>query len=135
VFDGEVVPSRVLGNLSPSDGAPCVVVRVVWPRTQSVVLRNREVPLCPKEAVKNRSKPEGSIAVGYVYDDALRFCTEYLQEFQYTSRRIWDADEEDRDTKEVLQGTGKDVLLSDADLYNIHDSVIHNKDCTVELLQ
>lgn len=87
-----------------------------------------------KKLVRNKSKPEGSIAVGYAYDDALGFCTEYLQEFEHTSRRIWDAEEEDRDTKEVLEGTGKDVLLSESNLYNIHDYVIHNKECTAELL-
>ena len=71
----------------------------------------------------------------YAYGDALGFCTEYLQDFEHTSRRIWDADEEDRDTKEVLEGSGRDVTFTDADLYNIHDYVIHNEECTAELLQ
>jgi hypothetical protein len=48
---------------------------------------------------------------------------------------MWDADEEDRDTKEVLEGSGKDVVFSDADLYNIHDYINHNKECKSELLE
>jgi hypothetical protein len=87
-----------------------------------------------KKQVRNKSKPEGSMAVGYAYDDALGFCTKYLQDFEHTSRRTWDADKEDRDTKEVLEGSGTDVVFSDSELFNIHDYVIHNEECTSELL-
>jgi hypothetical protein len=80
-----------------------------------------------KKLVRNKSKLEGSIVVEYAYGDALGFCTEYLQYFEHTSRRIWDANEEDRDTKEVLEGNGRDVTFTDVDLYNIHDYIIHNE--------
>ena len=88
-----------------------------------------------KRHIRNKSKPEDSMAVGYAYDDVLGFCTEYLQDFEHSSHRMWDANEEDRDTKEVLEGSGKDVVFSDADLYNIHDYVNYNKECTSELLE
>lgn len=74
------------------------------------------------------------MAVEYAYDDALGFCTEYLQDFEHTSRRMWDVEEEDRDTKEVLEGVSKDIVFTDAELYSIHDFVIHNEECTVDLL-
>jgi hypothetical protein len=31
-----------------------------------------------KRHIRNKSKPEDSMVVGYAYDDALGFCTEYL---------------------------------------------------------
>ena len=44
--------------------------------------------------VRNRFLPEGSMAEGYIVDEALRLCTEYLQGYPYTRRRVWDDEEE-----------------------------------------
>ena len=116
MFNGEVVSSRLLGYFSTSDGALSATAQAVHTRWCYGIEKYLYIL---KKIVRNESKPEGSIPVGYAYDNALGFCTEYLLDFQHTSCRIWNA-EEDRDTKEVLEETGKDVLF----LYNMQTYTI-----------
>jgi hypothetical protein len=41
--------------------------------------------------VRDKARPEASMASGYAIDEALGFCTEYLAQYEHSSRRIWDA--------------------------------------------
>jgi hypothetical protein len=43
--------------------------------------------------VKNKVRPEGNMVEGYTIKEALRFCTEYLQNFTTTKQKIWDEKE------------------------------------------
>jgi hypothetical protein len=43
-----------------------------------------------KECVRNKVRPKGSMVEGYTIEEALRFCTKYLQDFIATKRRVRD---------------------------------------------
>jgi hypothetical protein len=43
-----------------------------------------------KHYVHNRAKPEGYMAMGYMCDEALGFCTEYLSLYEHTRKRMWE---------------------------------------------
>lgn len=59
-----------------------------------------------KSFVRNRAQPEASMAKGYVAEEALGFCTEYLNLHQYTKRHIWEAEEEESQRASVVEGGG-----------------------------
>ena len=44
--------------------------------------------------VRDRSKPEASMATGYNVDEALGFCTKYFKFYPHSKRRMWDEEEE-----------------------------------------
>ena len=46
------------------------------------------------------------MAEGYAMSETLGYCTEYMQRFQGTRRRVWDDKEEQRMVDEVVQGSG-----------------------------
>ena len=43
-----------------------------------------------KDFVRTKARPEGSMAEGYMMDDTLGFCTEYMTRLTATRRRVWD---------------------------------------------
>ena len=57
-----------------------------------------------KGFVRNKARPEGGMAEGYAIQEALGFCTEYMQEFQSTRRRVWDSKEDVGVVDEVPEG-------------------------------
>ena len=62
--------------------------------------------------VRNMARPEACMAEGYVKDECLGFITKYVQRFEVVDHRVWDADEEYGDAKEVLEGAGAKYLMS-----------------------
>jgi hypothetical protein len=52
-------------------------------------------------------KPKGNIIEGYIFDEALGLCTKYMERFGATRKCVWDAYEEERVAKEVLEGISK----------------------------
>ncbi len=54
---------------------------------------------------------------GYALEEALGFCTNYLQDFTATSWRVWDEKEDPCMNDEMLEGNGKAQLL----IANLHD--------------
>lgn len=60
-----------------------------------------------KGYVRQRAQPEGSMTRGYIMEEALEFCTEYMQNCTVTSRRVWDDKKEPSTNDEVLQGKGR----------------------------
>ena len=56
-----------------------------------------------KDYVRTLAHPEGSIAEGYQNEDALGFCTEYMQEYRGTAQRVWDAEEDPIMNDEVIR--------------------------------
>ena len=79
-----------------------------------------------KGYVRQRAQPEGSMARGYIMEEALGFCTEYMQNCTVTSRRVWDDKEEPSTNDEVLQGKGRRRVLSPQLQQWIHEFVLNN---------
>ncbi len=52
---------------------------------------------------------ERSMAIGYAIEEALGFCTSYVQQLKSTRRRVWDDLEEPTMHDEMLEGM--DVLV------------------------
>lgn len=79
-----------------------------------------------KGFVRNLAKPEGSIAQGYQVEQALGFITEYMSEYNVTTRRVWDDKEEPSMVDEILEGKGKPKLLSEDLRSAMHEFVLDN---------
>ncbi len=76
--------------------------------------------------MKNKAKLEGCMASKYMYDEALRFTTEYLALYPHTRRRIWDANKKEANVSEMLSGNGASKMLSSMEMDMIHEHVITN---------
>ena len=83
-----------------------------------------------KSHVKNRARPEASIAHGYLLDETMGFATLYMHGFDVVRRRVWDADREDCEEFEVLEGASTEVLLSRAERDAAHKYVLRNSTLT-----
>lgn len=79
-----------------------------------------------KSFVRNKARPEASMANGYAAKEALGFCTEYLKLSKYTHRHVWDSAEEESMRASVVEGTGRVHRLSEVELDTVHAYVIHN---------
>jgi hypothetical protein len=56
-----------------------------------------------KDYVRTYSHPEGSIAEGYLMDDTLGFCTEYIHQYRGATHRVWDAEKDAIMNDEILR--------------------------------
>lgn len=83
-----------------------------------------------KNHVKNRARPEASIAHGHLLDETMGFATSYMHGYDVVRRRVWDADPEDSAEFEVLEGASKDVFLTRAQRDQAHKYVIRNSTLT-----
>lgn len=93
-----------------------------------------------KDYVRNPSKPEGSIAEGYIVDECMSFCSLYLKDTETRRNRF--GRNTDAGGREVLgglsifgaggrslgKGDGEVVLLDEKELNLAHACVLHN--CT-----
>jgi hypothetical protein len=52
-------------------------------------------------------KPKGNIIEGYIFDEALGLCIEYMERFGAKRKCVWDTYEEERVAMEVLEGISK----------------------------
>lgn len=85
--------------------------------------------------VRDTSKPEAGMASGYAIDEALGFCTEYFSLYSHRRRRIWDPEQELRDSGEVLLGKAKQYYLPASEIAQVHDYVLRHSVHTAELLR
>ena len=60
-----------------------------------------------KNFVRNLAHPEGSTAQGYQVKEALGFITEYITEYDATTRRFWNSEEDLTMVDEILQDKRK----------------------------
>jgi hypothetical protein len=67
-----------------------------------------------KAYVRNMARPKASMVEGYLKDKCIGFVTEYRQRFDVVQQRVWDADEEYGDAKEVLEGAGRPYVMTPA---------------------
>ncbi len=72
------------------------------------------------------ARPEGSMAKGYVLEETLKFVTEYLEEFEHVSKRVWDEEEEEGVFGKVLEGAPTKFVLSPILWDLAHDYVLTN---------
>lgn len=86
-----------------------------------------------KSHVRNMARPEACMAEGYLKDECIGFVTEYLQSFEATDRRVWDADEEYGDAEDVLQGAGKPYVMTVVLRDLAHRYVLSNVSCMQQL--
>jgi hypothetical protein len=68
-------------------------------------------------------------------DESLGFFTEYFSLYAHTKRRIWDLDQEVKDTCELLQGKAKYRVLTRIQMNQIHEYVASHSIYTAELLR
>ncbi len=85
-----------------------------------------------KRFVRNRARLEGNVVEGYVLQEALRFCTNYLQNFTATSRRVWDEIKNPCMNDEMFQGNGEAQLLTTNLRDMAHSFVLQNVDLMYE---
>jgi hypothetical protein len=79
-----------------------------------------------KGFVHQRAQPEGSMARGYIMDESLGFCTEYMQECILTKRRVWDDKEDPVMNDEVIEGKGRPRSLTSELWQWVHEFVLTN---------
>lgn len=97
--------------------------------------------------VRNRSKPEGSIAEGYLVEECLSFCSMYLKDTE--TRHNWPGRNTDAGGRDVVgglsifstggrplgKGEGKVIQLEKEELNLAHRCVLHNCPEVQELLE
>ncbi len=70
--------------------------------------------------------PERSMAKGYELEETLGFVTKYLQEFEYVSRRVWDAKEKEGVFGKVLEGAPIKIVFNPILRELAHEYVLTN---------
>jgi hypothetical protein len=83
--------------------------------------------------VRDKSKPEASMATGYTIDESLGFCTEYFALYPHTRRRVWDWEEEQKNEGEVTLGKTTLVRLTEHEVNQVHEYIITHSVVTAEL--
>ena len=86
-----------------------------------------------KNHVKNRARPEASIAQGYSLEETMGYATSYMHGYEAVRRRIWNEDPEDCEEYEVLEGAAVDVILSRSERDALHKFVLRNSTLTATL--
>ena len=86
-----------------------------------------------KSYVRSKAHPEASIANGYAAEEALGFCTEYLNLQEHTKRHVWESAEEMSSRGSVVEGRGHVVNYSVAELRRAHEYVIMQHSSTEDM--
>jgi hypothetical protein len=79
-----------------------------------------------KDYVRAYGKPEGCMAEAYSMEETLGFCSEYMERYGATSRRVWDANEEQAMHDEMVEGKGIRRRMSRTLRDWIHNFVVRN---------
>lgn len=89
-----------------------------------------------KGFVRNRARPEASMATGYAQNESLGFLTEHLLHFNHTSRRVWDTEEDEQEYGEFPQGALRLVhVIPEEEFQQLHEYVIMNYEDTLPSLR
>lgn len=86
-----------------------------------------------KSYVRTKSHPEASIANGYAAEEALGFCTEYLNLQAYTKRHVWETVEEEGAKGSVVQGRGRVLNMSASNVSQAHNYIIDHHERLAEM--
>jgi hypothetical protein len=79
-----------------------------------------------KGYIRQQAQPEESITKGYIMDEELGFCMEYMQECNLKHQRILDDKEEPAMNSKGLEGKDRHRLLSAKLRAWIHEFVLMN---------
>jgi hypothetical protein len=79
-----------------------------------------------KGYLHSMARPEGSMVEGYMLGETLGFVTEYFDEFEHVSKRVWDVEE--GVFGEVLEGALTKVVLSSIYQDLAHEYVLTNNE-------
>ena len=79
-----------------------------------------------KGFVKNKTKPEGNMAYGYMKEESIGFMNECLSEYNATTKRAWDDEEEPTMYDEILEGAKQDRPMTPKFRKLIHGFVLDN---------
>ena len=79
-----------------------------------------------KGFVKNKARPEGSMAYGYLREESIGFINEYLSQYTPTTKRAWDDKEEPAMYDEILEGGKKDRVMTTKFVKLIYGFVLLN---------
>ena len=86
-----------------------------------------------KSFVRSKAQPEASMANGYAAEEALGFCTEYLNLHKHTKRHVWETEEEQGMRGSVVEGRGRVCTLSMSDVATAHNYVLSHHVRTLEM--
>jgi hypothetical protein len=76
--------------------------------------------------VRNTARLEATMAEGYMKEECIGFIMEYLRRFDAVQRRVWDAEEEYGDAKEVLEGARRPYVMTTSMRDLTHQYVLTN---------
>ena len=79
-----------------------------------------------KGYVQNHARPKECMVEGYVVVEALGYCTEYMQSYTVTTRRVWDDKEDPSMYDEILEGAERACRLPPDLQQWIHEFVVNN---------
>lgn len=79
-----------------------------------------------KGFVKNKAKPEGSMAYGYLREESIGFLNEFMSQYTPTTKRAYDDKEEPAMYDEILEGSPRERKMSDQFQRLIHEFVLDN---------
>lgn len=82
-----------------------------------------------KTFVRQRARPEGSIAEGWLHLECMYYVTEYLQSTHSQAPALWKANEPIHIAEEVLCGIGVPLRLKAKDQENLSTFLCYNTEC------
>ncbi|KAL3681546.1 hypothetical protein R1sor_024502 [Riccia sorocarpa] len=82
-----------------------------------------------KRSVRSSARPEACMAEGYIMEEALGFTAEYMTQFEPVRVRVWDQEEEDGISNEVLEGKKSTRILTECERDLAHRYVLQNTTC------
>ena len=86
-----------------------------------------------KAHVRSKAHPEASMANGYTAEEALGFCTEYLNVHSHLKRHVWETEEDQGMRAAVVEGRGRVFNMSGQELERAHKYVVLNHDRTLDM--
>ena len=86
-----------------------------------------------KSFVRSKAHPEASMANGYAAEEALGFCSEYLNLQTHTKRHVWETDEDQGLKAAVVEGHGRVFNLSAPEVERAHNYVVRHHEHTTEM--
>lgn len=79
-----------------------------------------------KSSVRNKARPEGSMAKSYAIEEASGFLSEYMTEYKHSTSRVWEIREDPSMLEEVLEKDPKERPLADRERRWMHNFVLDN---------
>lgn len=82
-----------------------------------------------KGFVRQRARPEGSMAEGWLLHECMYYLAEYLQRVDDEAPRAWTMDESSKETSEIICGKGVPIKLTVEERESLSTFMIYNSEC------